>query len=72
MLVEHFVGLFRLKEKTTTGDNMNDKILEKIAKKYFRVETLQTRNRDSLDFYDVAVWNIKAALKAAYEAGENK
>ena len=51
---------------------MNDKILEKIAKKYFRVETLQTRNRDSLDFYDVAVWNIKAALKAAYEAGENK
>lgn len=33
--------------------------------------TLQARNSDSLDFYEVGVWNIEAALKAAYELGAN-
>ena len=44
-------------------------IIEKIAKECFHVETLETRNRDSLDFYDVAVWTIKEALSSAYNAG---
>jgi hypothetical protein len=29
------------------------------------------RNSDSEDFYEVAVWCIKAALLEAYEAGQN-
>src|SRR5439155_3697065 len=29
----------------------------------------ETRRSDSLDFHDVAVWQLKAALKAAYDAG---
>jgi hypothetical protein len=33
------------------------------------IETLETRNSDSLDFYDVAVWSLKKALQEAYEAG---
>jgi len=33
------------------------------------VETLETRRSDRLDFHDVAVWELKAALIAAYEAG---
>jgi len=43
--------------------------LEKIARDHFSVETLETRNGDSLDFHDCAVWEIRAALLAAYEAG---
>jgi len=49
---------------------MSDSLLLSIAKKHLGIETLETRNSDSLDFHDMAVWNIKAALKAAYEDGE--
>ena len=31
--------------------------------------TLQTRHSDDLDFREVSVWGIEAALRAAYEAG---
>ena len=44
-------------------------LLEQIALKHLFVETLQTQNRDSLDFHDVSVWAIESALKAAFEAG---
>jgi len=43
-------------------------ILE-IARRRFFVETLETRNSDSLDFHDVAVWAIRDALAEAFEAG---
>ena len=33
------------------------------------VDTLETRRMDSLDFHSLAVWSIKDALEAAYEAG---
>lgn len=46
-----------------------DDLLTKIAQKHLKVETLVRRNRDSLDFHDVSVSGIKAALEAAYEAG---
>ena len=46
-----------------------DTIIEQIAKQHLDIETLQTRNADSLDFYDTAVWSIKNALEAAYKAG---
>lgn len=49
---------------------MKDKIQE-IAKKYLRISTLETRNSDRLDFYEVSVGSIKDALEAAYQAGEN-
>jgi hypothetical protein len=45
-------------------------IIEKIAKKHLRLETLETRNSDSLDFKEQAVWDIKNALEEAYKAGE--
>ena len=35
------------------------------------VETLETRNRDALDFHDVAVWSIRQALAEAYAAGQS-
>ena len=40
-----------------------------IAKRHFFVETLDTRNSDQLDFQDIAVWSIRAALIEAYAAG---
>ena len=48
-----------------------DQLLTEIAKKHLNLETLETRNSDSLDFHDVAVWSLKDALQEAYEAGLN-
>lgn len=45
------------------------KTIERIAREELSLETLQTRNWDSHDFKEQAVWSIKAALLAAYEAG---
>ena len=46
-----------------------DALLLEIAQRQFRIETLETRNRDRLDFHDVAVWAIRAALEEAFEVG---
>jgi hypothetical protein len=48
------------------------KIIEEIASKHLGIQTLETRKSDSLDFHDCAVWSIKNALEAAYQAGLNK
>ena len=44
-------------------------LLAAIAKATLHIDTLETRKSDSLDFHDVAVWSVKAALEAAYRAG---
>ena len=44
-------------------------ILTKIAKNRIGAETLETRNSDGLDFYDISVWALKEMLAQAYEAG---
>ena len=46
-----------------------DELLASIAKTMLHIDTLETRRSDSLDFHDVAVWSVKAALEAAYRAG---
>lgn len=43
--------------------------LAAIAEKILDIPTLESRTRDSLDFYEVAVWEVKAALEAAYLVG---
>jgi len=54
----------------TKNQELLQKILTGIAQKHFYgVETLETRNSDSLDFHDVAVWAIKEALEDAFIAG---
>lgn len=47
-----------------------DQTIRIIAADKLNLETLETRYSDSLDFSDQAVWNIEAALRAAYRAGE--
>ena len=44
-------------------------LLTQIAQQHLKVETLETRHSDSLDFHDVAIWQIQEALEAAFEAG---
>lgn len=46
------------------------KLIEQIAKKHFGVETIETRNSDSKDFYDVSIGAIEEALRTAYDAGK--
>jgi hypothetical protein len=45
------------------------KTINQIAKTHLDLDTLEERKMDSLDFHELAVWQIKAALIAAYEAG---
>lgn len=40
-----------------------------IAQRHLRLDTLETRSSDALDFHELAVWSIREALLAAYEAG---
>jgi hypothetical protein len=44
-------------------------LLRKIAQDQLHIPTLIPRDRDCYDFYDVAVWNVEAALQRAYRAG---
>ena len=46
-----------------------EQLLTQIAQQHLDIETLETRRSDRLDFHDLAVWSIKAALEAAYQAG---
>jgi len=55
--------------KTKPAAKAPDALILDIATRHFFVETLETRNRDRLDFHDVAVWAMRAALEEAFEAG---
>jgi len=44
-------------------------LLTQIAQSKLRIETLESRRRDSLDFHEVSVWELRDALEAAYNAG---
>ena len=47
----------------------HDRIIESIAATVLDIETLEVRGRDNLDFHSLAVWQVKEALQAAFEAG---
>ncbi len=46
-----------------------EQLLTQIAQTKLGLETLETRNSDGLDFPDVAVWCLRDALEAAFNAG---
>ena len=52
--------------------NAQNNILEEIARRHLRLETLQTHHSNRLDFHDLTVWSIEAALKAALEEGQKE
>ncbi|WP_273281327.1 DUF6900 domain-containing protein [Pseudooceanicola atlanticus] len=47
-----------------------DVVLADIAAQCLDIGTLQTRNRDQLDFHEVSVWSLNEALLRAYDAGK--
>ena len=57
------------RRKNTDPTAQRDAQLLEIAQRQFHLETLETRNWDRLDFHDVAVWAVRAALEDAFEAG---
>jgi len=57
------------KKRPSKKEPTLDELLAAIAKETLHIDTLETRKSDSLDFHDVAVWSVKAALEAAYRAG---
>jgi len=54
--------------KPTLSDAAHEQI-EQIATTMLNLQTLEYRNRDHLDFYELSVGQIRAALEAAYLAG---
>ena len=46
-----------------------EQLLTQIEQSKLGIETLETRKSDSLDFHDVAVWCLRDALEAAFNAG---
>lgn len=46
-----------------------EQAIENIAREQLNIETLDVRGRDRLDFHDLPVWMLRAALEAAYLAG---
>ena len=59
-------------ERFKLSEQERDMELASIAAKHLDVKTLETRNSDELDFYEVSVWRIKEALEAAYNAGRRR
>src|SRR5437588_906321 len=49
--------------------NPLDRLLAALAAEHLDIATLEARSGDSLDFHTVAVWQVGAALKAAFAAG---
>jgi hypothetical protein len=46
-----------------------DQILSRNANEHLGIQSLKPRMTDALDLHDVAVWQVRAALKAAFDAG---
>ncbi|ABK43831.1 conserved hypothetical protein [Magnetococcus marinus MC-1] len=56
-------------EETETPDDPEAGIFTRIALDHLFIDTLETRNSDSLDFHNVSVWGVQSALEAAFQAG---
>lgn len=46
-----------------------DTLLATIARQELGIETIETRNSDSLDFHNINVASLRVALRAAYDLG---
>ena len=57
------------RRKPTSPNVARDALLMEIAERHLFLDSLETRNADSLDFNEHAVWAIRSALEAAFEAG---
>lgn len=51
------------------ADTAADRAAAEVARRVLHLNDLDTRNSDALDFHEIAVWQIKEALAAAFAAG---
>lgn len=51
------------------ADTATQQAVAEIACRILRMDSLEARNSDALDFHELAVWTISDALTAAYDAG---
>ena len=57
-------GIARCEHEVAVGAE-----LASIARRTLNIQTLATRKMDSLDFHEVAVWQVLAALRLAHRMG---
>lgn len=50
-------------------DTRRDRAIVEVALRHLGLNTLDERGSDRLDFHDLSVGSIRAALEAAYTAG---
>lgn len=65
---KHQAAAFKLGVKVPSASSLLP-LFSKIAKTDSEIPTLQARNRDDLDFHDLAVWSISGLMYAAYCQG---
>src|SRR5215213_9821127 len=63
---EYRPAMTNMAPRTEAASGDRDQHLLRIATGILRLETLDVRNGDSLDFHDLSVWQIRQALEAAY------
>ena len=56
-------------DATIAARQTREEEIGSIARRILGLETLDTQNSDGLDFHELAVWTIREALDAAFEAG---
>lgn len=54
---------------TNPTTRRSEQMLDAIAREVLGLETLETRNAGHLDFHELAVWQVRKALRLAYSAG---
>jgi len=52
------------------ADTSAEQTTAEIARRVLHLDTIETQNSDSLDFHEIAIWQIKEALTAAFAAGQ--
>jgi hypothetical protein len=52
-----------------SANEAKEQAVREIARRHLKIDTLEVRGRDALDFHDCSVESIRAALEAAYTAG---
>lgn len=67
----HIAGVTSEARKETHMNTAQlEQVLQTIADEHLFIATLESRHSDRLDFHEVSVWGVKAALLAAFEAGQ--
>lgn len=54
---------------TGPATRRSEEMLAAIAREVLGLETFETRNAGHLDFHELAVWQVRKALRLAYSAG---